>query len=124
MCPFLSSPGEPVSSEVDEYGEPDQVMETYTDSDINSSSYLKTLNVYNPLYDMILNSSNESRSFGFRNNFEIDWRVYDELRVKGRFSISKSSAKAEVFKSPKAILILSVPSLRRKELTRKRMKRT
>ena len=92
----------PYHRKLNEYGEPDQVMETYTDSDINSSSYLKTLNVYNPLYDMILNSSNESRSFGFRNNFEIDWRVYDELRVKGRFSISKSSAKTEVFKSPKA----------------------
>ena len=47
---------------LNEYGEPDQVMETYTDSDVNSSSYLKTLNVYNPLFDMILNSSNESRS--------------------------------------------------------------
>ena len=92
----------PYHRKLNEYGEPDQVMETYTDSDVNSSSYLKTLNVYNPLYDMILNSSNESRSFGFRNNFEIDWRVYDELRVKGRFSISKSSAKTEVFKSPKA----------------------
>ena len=51
---------------------------------------------------MMLNSSDDSRSFGFRNNFEIDWRVLNELRVKGRFSITKTSTRSEVFKSPKA----------------------
>ena len=92
----------PYHRKLNEYGTPDQVMETYTDMDVNSSSYTKTVNVYNPLYDMMLNSSDDSRSFGFRNNFEIDWRVLNELRVKGRFSITKTSTRSEVFKSPKA----------------------
>lgn len=92
----------PYHRKLNEFGEPDQVMETYTDTDVNSSSYAKTMNVYNPLYDMMLNSSDDSRSFGFRNNFEIDWRVLNELRVKGRFSITKTSTRSEVFKSPKA----------------------
>lgn len=70
---------------MDENGGIDQIMETYTDKDANSSTYLQTLYVYNPLYNMELNSSNESKSFGFRNNFEIDWRIYDELQSQRAF---------------------------------------
>lgn len=95
------SQANPYHRKWNENGGIDQIMETYTDKDANSSTYLQTLYVYNPLYNMELNSSNESKSFGFRNNFEIDWRIYDELRAKGRFSITKTSSKSEVFKSPK-----------------------
>ena len=58
--------------------------------------------VFNPLYDMSLNSSNRTRNFGFRNNFEVDWRVIEPLRLRARISVSKSVSKQEVFQSPKA----------------------
>ena len=51
---------------------------------------------------MSLNSSDKTRNFGFRNNFEIDWRVIESLRLRGRISVSKSVSKQEQFKSPKA----------------------
>lgn len=83
-----------------EAGVIEQVLERYYDSDINSSTYGQRLNTYNPLYDMHQGSFDETTSFGFTNNFEIDWQVFDGLRAKGRFSISKSTSQGEVFKSP------------------------
>lgn len=60
----------------------EQVLERYYDSDINSSTYGQRLNTYNPLYDMHQGSFDETTSFGFTNNFEIDWQVFDGLRAK------------------------------------------
>ena len=40
---------------------------------------------YNPLYDMNQTNFEETKTTGFTNNFEVDWRVIDELRVRGRF---------------------------------------
>ena len=39
---------------------------------------------YNPLYDMNQTNFEETKTTGFTNNFEVDWRVIDELRVRGR----------------------------------------
>lgn len=78
-----------------EFGEPEKILEKY-------KSLGGTVYVYNPLYDMSLNSSDKTRNFGFRNNFEIDWRVIESLRLRGRISVSKSVSKQEQFKSPKA----------------------
>ncbi|MDR1719372.1 MAG: SusC/RagA family TonB-linked outer membrane protein [Dysgonamonadaceae bacterium] len=64
----------------------------------NSSGY----NVYNPLYDMERNSFNKNAGFGFRNNFEMEWQPAETLRLKGRFSLARSSAKERIFKSPKS----------------------
>lgn len=96
------SQSNPYHRKKNEFGVVEQVLEQYWDSDYDSPTYSKTMNTYNPLFDMNQGSSDETTSFGFRNNFEIDWQVMDGLRAKGRFSISKSSAQGEVFKSPKA----------------------
>lgn len=96
------SQANPYHRKKNEDGVVEQVLEIYTDSDANSPTYLQELKNYNPLYDMTLGSSDETSSFGFTNNFEIDWQVFDGLRVKGRFSISKSTDRGEVFKSPNA----------------------
>ena len=96
------SQANPYHRKKNEDGVVEQMLEIYTDSDANSPTYLQELKNYNPLYDMTLGSSDETSSFGFTNNFEIDWQVFDGLRAKGRFSISKSTDRGEVFKSPNA----------------------
>ena len=96
------SQANPYHRKKNEDGVVEQVLEIYTDSDANSPTYLQELKNYNPLYDMTLGSSDETSSFGFTNNFEIDWQEFDGLRAKGRFSISKSTDRGEVFKSPNA----------------------
>lgn len=96
------SQANPYHRKKNEDGVVEQVLEIYTDSDANSPTYLQELKNYNPLYDMTLGSSDETSSFGFTNNLEIDWQVFDGLRAKGRFSISKSTDRGEVFKSPNA----------------------
>lgn len=83
----------PYYRKTNEFGEAPMALESY--STLNGTAY-----VYNPLYDMQQNSMDETSSFGFRNNFEIDWRVVSTLRVRGRFSISKSVTEADVFRSP------------------------
>lgn len=80
---------------MNDYGEPEAVLEKY--KLMSGDEY-----VFNPLYDMSLNSSNRTRNFGFRNNFEVDWRVIEPLRLRARISVSKSVSKQEVFQSPKA----------------------
>ena len=100
------SQANPYHRKKNEDGVVEQVLEIYTDSDANSPTYLQELKNYNPLYDMTLGSSDETSSFGFTNNFEIDWQVFDGLRAKGRFSISKSTDRGEVFNLPMLPIML------------------
>ncbi|SEM26163.1 TonB-linked outer membrane protein, SusC/RagA family [bacterium A37T11] len=77
----------------------DKVIESFTYLDVSSFS-LKTQNIYNPLYDMKNNNVNQSESQGFTNNFEMDWRVVDELRFRTRVGITRTTQKSEKFRSP------------------------
>ena len=83
-----------------EDGETIKILESYEDNDYNSETMGKTINVFNPLYDMEQNNKHNTSTFGFRNNFEADWRVIDELRLRGRFSLSKTATRSENFLSP------------------------
>ena len=82
----------PYYRKTNEYGEAEPILEVINES---SQDY-----VYNPLYDMQQNSMDETKTFGFRNNFEIDWRIVSTLRARARFSISKSVSDEVVFYSP------------------------
>ena len=55
---------------------------------------------YNPLYDMNQTNFEETKTTGFTNNFEVDWRVIDEVRVRGRFGLTKSNEQMKKFRSP------------------------
>lgn len=57
-------------------------------------------NKANPLYDFYNNNFNKEFSTKITNNFEVDWRIMDELRFRTRFGLSKSNTDAELFKSP------------------------
>ena len=56
--------------------------------------------LYNPLYDMNNNNINQAQIFGFTNNFEMIWRIFDELQLRGRVGIQRSAEKGETFRSP------------------------
>lgn len=90
----------PYYRKTDENGNIIKILESYKDTDYNSETMNKTIYVYNPLYNMELNNKRNTSTFGFRNNFEVDWRVVDELRIRGRFSLSKSIVRGENFTSP------------------------
>ena len=83
----------PYYRKTNEYGEAPMILQSYGSG--TSMEYM-----YNPLYDMQQNSFDETKAFGFRNNFEIDWRIISTLRLRGRFSISKTVTRGEVFRSP------------------------
>lgn len=54
----------------------------------------------NPLYNASLTYKNASKSTGFRNNLNIEYRPVNALKIAGKFNISKTDGKAENFKSP------------------------
>lgn len=97
----------PYYRKVNEYGDPELILEEYDDPDYLFNA--PTLYVYNPLYDWNLNSTDDTKAFGVRNNFEVDWRVFDELRIKGRFSVTKTDTKGVKFRSPKATDFIGKP---------------
>jgi TonB-linked SusC/RagA family outer membrane protein len=55
---------------------------------------------YNPLYDLHNKNVNKSESQGFTNNFEIEWRVLNDLRARARVGINRIAVRNEIFKSP------------------------
>ncbi len=59
-----------------------------------------TMRYANPLYNNSLNHIDETKTLGFRNNFQVEWRVVDELRARGRISVSKNNSSTENFVSP------------------------
>lgn len=73
----------------DEYGELNKVL---------FSNFAGTY--YSPLYDMDQTNFEETGMTGFTNNFEVDWRIVDELRARGRFGLTKSNERMKKFRSP------------------------
>ena len=55
----------------------------------------------NPLHDAVLNNVDRTKTFDFRNNLSIEWKIIHSLTLMGRFSISKQSSNGEVFVSAK-----------------------
>lgn len=76
----------------------DKVLESYTYSKFVFTPI--NVNIYNPLYDLSNNNLNQTESSGFTNNFELDWRVMQELRVRARFGIRRFTDRGEIFQSP------------------------
>jgi TonB-linked SusC/RagA family outer membrane protein len=60
----------------------------------------KTEIYYNPVYDMHNKNVNRSESQGFTNNFELEWRLLNELRARVRAGINRLAIRDKVFRSP------------------------
>lgn len=54
--------------------------------------------IYNPLYNTSLNTIDENKYDAFINNFDIDWKMNDDFRLKGSFSLNKKINTADLFK--------------------------
>lgn len=69
--------------------------------------------IYSPLYDNSNLNVNEQVSQGFTNNFELEWRVRESLRVRGRFGLRSLSTRDEIFNSPYNTAFLGTDPLER-----------
>lgn len=93
------SQANPFFRKTDENGDPLKLLESFSYFDINTFQR-KTVNIYSPLYDWSNNNFNHTTTYGFTNNFEVDWRVIDELRIRGKFGITKENEQYKKFSSP------------------------
>lgn len=58
---------------------------------------------YNPLINSRLPNFNQSGYVSIQDNFNIDWRIIESLRLQGRFSYTKQQDKTEIYISPSSI---------------------
>ncbi|MDR6784634.1 TonB-linked SusC/RagA family outer membrane protein [Pedobacter africanus] len=56
--------------------------------------------IYSPLFDQSNLNTNIEDSRGFTNNFEMEWRITDALRARGRFGLRSFTTHDEIFRSP------------------------
>jgi len=56
--------------------------------------------IFSPLYDQSNLNINRQESTGFTNNFEMEWRILETLRARGRFGIRSIRTHEEIFRSP------------------------
>ena len=89
----------PYYRKTDENGDPVQILESYSYLDINTFSIVYE-NVYGPYYDLLNNNFDHTKTTGITNNFEVDWRVVDELRIRAKIGVNKSDAQDQKFLSP------------------------
>lgn len=88
----------PYHRKFDEFGNTNRLLESYTAADAALRPI--TVTVFSPLYNLSNNNINQTESQGFTNNFELDWRMIDALRVRGRVGIRSFTDKEELFASP------------------------
>lgn len=56
--------------------------------------------IYSPFYNVNNLNTNEQESQGFTNNLEMEWRVSESLRARGRFGIRSTITQTQIFRSP------------------------
>jgi TonB-linked SusC/RagA family outer membrane protein len=110
------SQANPYYRKYDENGEPLQTLESFSYLDLSSFS-IKTVNVYSPLYDWSNNNFNFTKTMGFTNNFEADWRAVDELRIRAKLGFGKSNEQSEKFSSPYNVAYIGMDSNKKGEYT-------
>ncbi|RGY20861.1 SusC/RagA family TonB-linked outer membrane protein [Butyricimonas virosa] len=57
----------------------------------------KGLNIFNPLYNTQFNTKNESRYTTITNNFSIEWKVSEALRLRARLGLQKRTRTSDKF---------------------------
>ncbi|RYE40615.1 MAG: SusC/RagA family TonB-linked outer membrane protein, partial [Sphingobacteriales bacterium] len=56
--------------------------------------------IYSPLYDQSNLNVDQEKNLGFTNNFELEWRILESLRARGRFGLRSASTSNVIFRSP------------------------
>lgn len=85
----------PYYRKYDEFGNPKKVLEDF--KAYGNNAYTP---IYSPLYDQSNLNIDQEKSFGFTNNLELEWRILESLRARGRFGIRSSSTNNVIFRSP------------------------
>jgi len=94
--PFSSfSRANPYYRKYDALGNVNKVLEDY-----RATGSIDRAPVYSPLYDASNFNTNEQESLGFTNNLEMEWRVLESLRARGRFGLRSLNTRDEIFRSP------------------------
>lgn len=70
------------------------------DTHQSGSDQIKTVHVYNPLYEASLGNFNKNSYFEFIDNFAADWKITPDLRLIGSLSFNKNKYDSDVFVSP------------------------
>jgi len=66
--------------------------------------------IYSPMTNWYNNNINTTRTTGFTNNLEIEWRPMEVLRARVKLGISNSNSRLKVFKSPFNVEYVDVAS--------------
>ncbi len=69
--------------------------------------------MFNPLYVWNIENTNTSKDLALRDNFTMEWTVFDALRTRARLGFSKSITKSEAFKSPNHVDFLETEKLKK-----------
>ncbi|WP_254778686.1 SusC/RagA family TonB-linked outer membrane protein [Pedobacter sp. ok626] len=94
--PFADfSRANPFFRKYDENGNVRKVLE-----DFKTYGNPALLPVYSPLYDQSNLNINQQESQGFTNNLEMEWRLTEALRARGRLGIRNYGTQDQVFRSP------------------------
>lgn len=68
---------------------------------------------YNPLWDFNQKSYNRTNTFSLNNNFQVEWRILEELRLRGRFGVTIAQNESTVFHSPEETMFAETDRLKR-----------
>ena len=82
------------------YGENGEILKRLDNFVIFANAGGRTTDYANPMYNATLNNFNREKSTLFRNNFIIEWSIYNNLKLRGRIGITKSNSESEIFLSP------------------------
>lgn len=89
-----------------EYGEVEEVLDSY--SELVSTQY-----VFNPLWDFQQRSFDKSNLLQFTNNFQVEYRPIEELRIRGKLGIIVGRQLAEAFSSPNESKFFNTDEMKR-----------
>ena len=89
-----------------EYGEIEQVLDAV--ATLNGTQYIT-----NPIWDLQQRSYDKSNQLNFTNNFQIEYRPIDELRIRAKFGLVVGRVNAEAFSSPEMSEFLNTDEMER-----------
>ncbi|TDQ79217.1 SusC/RagA family TonB-linked outer membrane protein [Sphingobacterium yanglingense] len=84
----------PYVTPFDNRGQLQKIANSYP-GELGSST--ESIRVYNPLWNGQIGTKDFTQYTDITNNFSVDWRVMQDLRVNGRFSITKQTNESDRF---------------------------
>ena len=67
----------------------------------------------NPIWDFNQNSFDRSNALNFTNNFQVEYRPIDPLRVRAKFGVTVGQTKSETFRSPQMSTFLTTETMKK-----------